>query len=198
MHGTPLAARSTKQVARELAFLPQKPITPVSTSVRELVSRGRHPHRSIFEMRPGADHKVSEALAATALTEIAEADAGSLSGGQLQRAWIALVLAQDTGIVLLDEPTTFLDLSKQLDVLRIVRQMNVERGVTVLMVLHDLNLAARYSDRLIALANGQVIADGAPAQVLEPPVLERAFDLRAQVIADPQTGTPLVVPLGES
>ncbi|TIC86399.1 ABC transporter ATP-binding protein [Nocardioides sp. GY 10127] len=195
LHGAPLKGQSARQVARQLAILPQKPLTPGATRVRDLVSRGRHPHQSMLRPWTAADARaVEEALEATGLSELAERDAASLSGGQLQRAWIALVLAQDAPTILLDEPTTFLDLSHQLDVLRIVRRINRRRGATVVMVLHDLTLAARFSDRLVVLADGGVVADGAPWDVLTPEVLRTAFGLEASVIADPHTGGPLVVP----
>lgn len=196
LHGEPISSHSTRMIARELALLPQKPFTPSATTVRDLVSRGRHPHQSLFRLLTPADTAaIDEALSATGIDHLATRDVQELSGGQLQRAWIALVLAQHTPIVLLDEPTTFLDLNHQLDVLQLVRSMNRERNTTVLMVLHDLSLAARYSDRLVAVADGRVVADGAPWDVLTPTVLREAFSLDAQIIPDPVTGTPLVIPI---
>lgn len=186
----------TREVARRLAILPQKPLTPSATTVRDLVSRGRHPHQSLLKPWTPADTiAVDEALAATGLETLADRDTASLSGGQLQRAWIALVLAQRAPTILLDEPTTFLDLSHQLDVLRLVRSINRERGATVVMVLHDLTLAGRYSDRLVVVGGGGVIADGTPWEVLTPAVLREAFDLDAIVIPDPSSGSPLIVPV---
>ncbi|MBD8536153.1 MULTISPECIES: ABC transporter ATP-binding protein [unclassified Plantibacter] len=186
----------TREVARRLAILPQKPLTPSATTVRDLVSRGRHPHQSLLKPWTPADTiAVDEALAATGLETLADRDTASLSGGQLQRAWIALVLAQRAPTILLDEPTTFLDLSHQLDVLRLVRSINRERGATVVMVLHDLTLAGRYSDRLVVVGGGRVIADGTPWEVLTPAVLREAFDLDAIVIPDPSSGSPLIVPV---
>ena len=197
LHGRTVRSMSTREVARELAILPQKPLTPSATSVRDLVSRGRHPHQSL--LRPWTPHDaevIENALASTGLLELADRDAGELSGGQLQRAWIALVLAQQAPTILLDEPTTFLDLSHQLEVLGLVRSINRDRGATVVMVLHDLSLAGRYSDRLVVVGDGGVIADGVPWEVLTPEVLQRAFGLDAMVIPDPSSGTPLVVPRG--
>lgn len=186
----------TREVARRLAILPQKPLTPSATTVRDLVSRGRHPHQSLLRPWTPADTiAVDEALAATGLETLADRDTASLSGGQLQRAWIALVLAQRAPTILLDEPTTFLDLSHQLDVLRLVRSINRERGATVVMVLHDLTLAGRYSDRLVVVGGGRIIADGTPWEVLTPAVLREAFDLDAIVIPDPSSGSPLIVPV---
>lgn len=196
LQGDELRRMPTRDIARRLAILPQKPLTPSATTVRDLVSRGRHPHQSL--LRPWTRHDlevVDEALAATGLAELADRDAGSLSGGQLQRAWIALVLAQEAETILLDEPTTFLDLSHQLEVLGLVRSINRERAATVVMVLHDLTLAGRYSDRLVVVGGGAVIADGPPWEVLTPETLRAAFDLDALVIPDPSTGTPLVVPV---
>lgn len=199
LDGTPIGGLSTREVARRLAVLPQRPLTPAATSVRDLVMRGRHPHQHLLRPWTPADQAlVAEAMAATGVSEVAHKDVNELSGGQLQRAWIALVLAQDAPTILLDEPTTFLDLAHQLDVLRLVRRINAERGSTIVMVLHDLSLAARFSDRLVALHDGRVLADGAPWDVLTPDVLAVAFGLEADVIPDPRTGTPLVVPLEPS
>ncbi|PPF81901.1 cobalamin/Fe3+-siderophore ABC transporter ATP-binding protein [Subtercola sp. Z020] len=194
--GRPMKSLATREVARRLAILPQKPLTPSATTVRDLVSRGRHPHQSLLRpWTPQDSTVVDTALASTGLTELADRDAGSLSGGQLQRAWIALILAQEAPTILLDEPTTFLDLAHQLDVLRLVRSINRERGATVVMVLHDLTLAGRYSDRLVVVGEGRVIADGTPWEVLTPDTLRRAFALEAMVIPDPSSGAPLIVPV---
>lgn len=195
LSGTPIGQFTARQVARRLAVLPQKPLTPAATSVRDLVLRGRHPHQSLLRpWTPGDAARVEAAIAATGLDGVADRDVNSLSGGQLQRAWIALVLAQDTPTILLDEPTTFLDLAHQLEVLRLVRRINTGQGRTIVMVLHDLGLAARFSDRLVAVHEGRVLADGAPWDVLTPTVLAEAFGLAADVIPDPACGTPLVVP----
>ncbi|KQQ53357.1 cobalamin/Fe3+-siderophore ABC transporter ATP-binding protein [Plantibacter sp. Leaf314] len=196
LDGRAVRSIPTREVARRLAILPQKPLTPSATTVRDLVSRGRHPHQSLLKPWTSADTiAVDEALAATGLETLADRDTASLSGGQLQRAWIALVLAQRAPTILLDEPTTFLDLSHQLDVLRLVRSINRERGATVVMVLHDLTLAGRYSDRLVVVGGGRIIADGTPWEVLTPAVLREAFDLDAIVIPDPSSGSPLIVPV---
>lgn len=195
LSGTPLDRLSPRQVARRLAVLPQKPLTPAATTVRDLVMRGRHPHQSLLRpWSPGDAELVEAAMVATGVDEVAGREVTSLSGGQLQRVWIALVLAQDTPTILLDEPTTFLDLAHQLEVLRLVRRINVGQGRTVVMVLHDLGLAARFSDRLVVVHDGGVLADGHPWDVLTPDTLATAFGLDAAVIADPASGTPLVVP----
>jgi iron complex transport system ATP-binding protein len=195
LDGRPVREFANREVARRLAILPQKPLTPSATSVRELISRGRHAHQRLLRPWTPRDVEIIDAaLAATGLADLANRDAASLSGGQLQRAWIALVIAQEAPTILLDEPTTFLDLSHQLDVLELVRSINRDRGATVLMVLHDLSLAGRYSDRLVVVGQGRIIADGAPWDVLTPEVLRTAFDLEAAVIPDPSSGTPLIVP----
>ncbi|MEV6350292.1 ABC transporter ATP-binding protein [Actinoplanes sp. NPDC051851] len=195
LEGATIGSIGTKQVARRLAILPQSPSAPAGISVRELVMRGRNPHQTWARPWSAEDAAVvGRALAATGLTEVADRDVAALSGGQRQRVWIALVVAQEAGILLLDEPTTFLDLTHQLSVLRLVRRINRDSGSTVVMVLHDLSLAARYSDRLVVLHRGAIVADGAPEDVLTPDVLLGAFDLHARVVPDPVTGTPLVVP----
>lgn len=195
LDGEPIRRQPHRAVARKLAILPQSPITPPGTSVRDLVMRGRNPHQSWARPWTAQDARIAEdALEEAGLAGVADRDVFSLSGGQRQRAWIALIVAQAATTSLLDEPTTFLDLTHQLEVLRLVRRLNRERGTTIVMVLHDLSLAARYSDRLVVLHDRRIVADGTPAQVLTPQVLERAFDLHAQVVPDPVTGTPLVVP----
>ncbi|MBT0768335.1 ABC transporter ATP-binding protein [Kineosporia sp. J2-2] len=191
----PITALATKDVARRLAVLPQTPTAPAGITVRDLVMRGRNPHQTWA--RPWSAHDariVTEALTATGLDQVADRDVAALSGGQRQRVWIALVVAQQAPTLLLDEPTTYLDLTHQLSVLSLVRRINTDTGATVVMVLHDLSLAARYSDRLVVMHAGTVVADGPPADVLTPATLLQAFDLHARVVPDPVTGTPLVVP----
>ncbi|WP_335979233.1 ABC transporter ATP-binding protein [Streptomyces sp. CA2R106] len=195
LDGEPLRTYRSRAVARRLAILPQSPVAPAGTCVRDLVMRGRNPHQSWARpWTPADDAVVTRVLADTGLAEVADRAVTELSGGQRQRAWIALVLAQEAPTLLLDEPTTYLDLAHQLEVLRLVRRTNRVSGTTVVMVLHDLGLAARYSDRLVALGEGGVLADGKPAEVLRPELLRRAFGLRARVVPDPVTGTPLVLP----
>ncbi|MCM3504194.1 ABC transporter ATP-binding protein [Curtobacterium sp. ODYSSEY 48 V2] len=195
LDGSPIRREPNRAVARRLAILPQTPVAPAGTSVLDLVMRGRNPHQSWAKPWTADDADVAEqAIAATGLTEVAHRDVASLSGGQRQRAWIALVVAQQAETLLLDEPTTYLDLAHQLDVLRLVRRLNREQGSTVVMVLHDLTLAARYSDRLVVLHDGGVVADGTPQDVLTPTVLQTAFGLHARVVPDPVTGAPMIVP----
>ena len=184
-----------RQLARMLGILPQEPIAPEGVTVAELVMRGRHPHQGVFGSRSAEDENVvAEALRLTDTLELAQRRVGELSGGQRQRVWIALALAQNPDVLLLDEPTTFLDIAHQLEVLDLLCELNDHLGTTVVMVLHDLNLAARYADELVVVAEGRVLATGSPAEVITESVLATAFGLSARVIADPETGSPLVVP----
>ncbi|MFC0627588.1 ABC transporter ATP-binding protein [Kribbella deserti] len=181
--------------ATRLGMLPQQPIAPDGITVADLVGRGRHPHQRWFRQWSKQDElAVLEAMRATDTLELADRSLDELSGGQRQRVWIALALAQDAEIMLLDEPTTFLDLAHQLEVLDLVRDLNVDRGKTVVLVLHDLNLASRYADHLIALKHGQVVAEGPPSEVVTADLVEDVFGLPCAVIPDPLTGTPLVLP----
>ncbi|GMA27256.1 ABC transporter ATP-binding protein [Arenivirga flava] len=192
VHRTP-----AKQLARTLGLLPQSPVAPEGITVADLVGRGRHPHQGVLtRWRTEDDEAVAAALEATGSVELADRDVDELSGGQRQRVWIAMALAQQTELLLLDEPTTFLDVSHQVEVLDLLTDLNRARGTTIVMVLHDLNLAARYADHLIALADGAVHAAGAPAEVLDAGLVEAVFGLRSTVIADPVSGSPLMLPIG--
>jgi len=185
-----------RTLAQTVGLLPQHPTAPDGVTVAELVGRGRHPHRGLLQRWSAQDTaRVDEAMAWTGITELAERPVGDLSGGQRQRVWIAMALAQDPRILLLDEPTTFLDLSHQLEVLDLLRELNRERGTTVVAVLHDLNLAARYADDLVVMHAGAIIAHGAPAEVMTAETIRRAFGLSALVIPDPLTATPIVIPV---
>ncbi|MBF4561032.1 ABC transporter ATP-binding protein [Microbacterium sp. VKM Ac-2870] len=187
---------SRRRFAQTVGLLPQHPTAPDGVSVAELVGRGRHPHRGLLQRWSAHDTAhVDEAMAWTGITDLAARPVGDLSGGQRQRAWIAMALAQDPRILLLDEPTTFLDLSHQLEVLDLLRELNRSRGTTVVAVLHDLNLAARYADDLVVMCAGAVVAHGAPREVLTAEVVRQAFGLDALVIPDPLTATPLVIPV---
>ncbi|MCP3799940.1 ABC transporter ATP-binding protein [Allokutzneria sp. A3M-2-11 16] len=187
----------TREVAKIVGVLPQTPVAPDGLTVGDLVARGRHPHQAWYRQWSADDEgAVSEALRMTGMLEFAERTLDQLSGGQRQRAWISMALAQGTDLLLLDEPTTYLDLAHQVDVLDLVQQLHDQAGRTVIMVLHDLNLAARYSDRLIAMRDGKIVAQGAPQDVLTEQLLSDVFDLDARVVPDPVAGTPLVVPIG--
>jgi iron complex transport system ATP-binding protein len=187
----------TREVARTLGLLPQSPVAPEGIVEADLVARGRHPHQRMLARWSRADDvAVAEALAATGVEALADRCVDTLSGGQRQRVWIAMALAQQTDILLLDEPTTFLDVTHQVEVLDLLTDLNRARGVTIAMVLHDLNLAARYADHLIALRGGAVVAAGPPSAVVTEELVRDVFDLESVVITDPVAGTPLVVPRG--
>ncbi|GAA1201695.1 ABC transporter ATP-binding protein [Pseudonocardia alaniniphila] len=187
----------TREVAKVLGLLPQAPSAPEGLTVADLVARGRHPHQAWYRQWSADDEDaVAQALDWTGIADLAERPVDQLSGGQRQRAWISMALAQGTDLLLLDEPTTFLDLAHQVDVLELVRRLHSEAGRTVVMVLHDLNLAARYADRLVAMREGRIVAAGKPAEVITEESLEEVFGLAARVIPDPVAGTPLVVPIG--
>ncbi|QKV70595.1 MULTISPECIES: ABC transporter ATP-binding protein [Streptomyces] len=195
LDGRDIAALGARDVALRLALLPQSPAAPDGITVRDLVARGRTPHQRWWRQWSAADEEaVDAALAATGATALAERSLDELSGGQRQRVWIAMALAQDTGVLLLDEPTTYLDLAHQVDVLELVARLNRERGRTVVMVLHELNLACRYADHVIAMRDGTVAAAGPPAEVITPELVREVFGLRAAVITCPVAGTPLVIP----
>jgi iron complex transport system ATP-binding protein len=186
----------TRDVATRLGILPQQPISPEGISVADLVARGRHPHQRWFRQWSTTDEEaVAAALAATRLTDIADRPVDELSGGQRQRVWIALALAQGTDLMLLDEPTTFLDLAHQVEVLDLLAELNATERRTIVAVLHDLNLACRYAHHLVALKDGAIVGQGPPAEVITPATVEEVFGLACVVIADPLTGTPLVLPI---
>jgi len=196
LDGDAITAVATREVSRRLSLLPQSPIAPDGLLVRDLVGRGRHPHQTWFRQWSPADEEVVEhALRTTDTWELRDRALDQLSGGQRQRAWIAMTLAQDTDLVLLDEPTTFLDLAHQVEVLDLVTRLNRERGRTVAMVLHDLNLAARYSDLVVVMKDGAVVASGTPREVFTSALLEEVFGLRADILDDPRSGLPVVVPV---
>jgi len=186
-----------RQLARTLGLLPQSPVAPEGITVADLVGRGRHPHQGVLSRWSTADDlAVAAALEATDTTALAERPVDELSGGQRQRVWIAMALAQETDLLLLDEPTTFLDVSHQVEVLDLLTDLNRSRGTTIVMVLHDLNLAARYADHLVALAAGRVHAAGTPQEVLTEDCVRAVFGLDSRVVEDPTTGAPMMLPLG--
>lgn len=195
LDGKKLGDYSSRELATRLSMLPQSPIAPAGVTVADLVARGRHPHQSWLQQW-SASHSaaVDEAMALTNVFQLRDRPVDSLSGGQRQRVWIAMVLAQDTDIVFLDEPTTYLDLAHSIDVLELVSTLNKEQGKTIVMVLHDLNLAARYSDNLVLMKDGSVTALGSPESTITPQALRDVFDLDSRVIEDPVTGGPLIVP----
>jgi iron complex transport system ATP-binding protein len=186
-----------RELARTLGLLPQSPIAPEGIAVAELVGRGRHPHHGLMTRWSAEDDRaVAAALDATQTAELAERPVDELSGGQRQRVWIAMALAQQTGILLLDEPTTFLDVSHQVEVLDLLVDLNMTRGTTIVMVLHDLNLAARYADLLVAMREGRLYASGPPEEVLTAGTLRAVFGLDSRVVTDPISGKPMMLPIG--
>jgi iron complex transport system ATP-binding protein len=197
LDGHDLHRLPTRTVAQKLAILPQGPTAPEGLTVEELAWFGRHPHQGMFASRTSEDRRLVEwALDQTGMRVFASRPLDSLSGGQRQRAWIAMSLAQGTDVLLLDEPTTYLDLSHQLEVLHLVRRLNAQEGKTVVMVLHDLNQAARYSDEIVAVQGGRVYAQGDPRDVVNAALLRDVFGLEAHLLRDPDTGTPHVIPFG--
>jgi iron complex transport system ATP-binding protein len=194
--GQDVASMGPRRLAAVLGLLPQQPLAPEGITVADLVGRGRYPHQGAFRRWTSQDTEVvAQALAATGVHDLAHRRVEELSGGQRQRVWIAMVLAQQPEVLLLDEPTTFLDVAHQVEVLDLLAGLNRERGATVVMVLHDLNLAARYADHLVVMGEGRILREGDPAEVLTVDSVREAFGLASVVVPDPVTGGPLVVPL---
>jgi len=186
-----------KKLAQSLGLLPQSPIVPEGITVSDLVSRGRFPYQSFFKGLAHHDYEaVEEALEIMGISQLADRCVDELSGGQRQRVWIAMALAQQTDILLLDEPTTFLDIAYQVEILDLLTDLNRRRGTTIVMVLHDINLSARYADCLFAIHKGKLIAEGPPSVVITESLIQKVFDLDSTVITDPISGTPFIVPIG--
>jgi iron complex transport system ATP-binding protein len=197
LDGHELHRLHAKQVARMLGLLPQNPIAPEGIAVADLVGRGRHPHQRALAPWTRRDHEaVAEALEMTDTIDLADRAVDELSGGQRQRVWIAMALAQETDILLLDEPTSFLDVAHQIEVLDLLVDLNRTRGTTVVMVLHDLNLAARYADEMVAMHDGCIHAKGRPHEVITSDLVREVFGVDCEVIVDPLSGAPLVLPYG--
>jgi iron complex transport system ATP-binding protein len=197
LDGKAIHRMPTRDLAKQLGILPQSPVAPEGLTVRELVAQGRYPHQSWFQQWAAADETaVLTALALTGMTELADRPVDALSGGQRQRAWIAMTLAQETAVILLDEPTTFLDLAHQIEVLHLLERLNREEGRTIVMVVHDMNHATRHATHLIALRGGAVVAAGPPNAVVTPDLLRAVFGVAADVLPDPRTGVPLCIPYG--
>jgi len=195
LDGGDVHRRPTREVARELGLLPQGATCPEGLTVEDLVARGRFPHRGRLRPWTAQDQAyVEAALEQTNTVDLRDRPVDQLSGGQRQRAWIAMALAQNTPTMLLDEPTTYLDLAHQVEVLDLLVHLNKERGRTVVLVLHDLNQAGRYADRIVAMRDGRVVSDGTPAQVLTQSTIQHVFGLRCRIVDDPESAVPLVVP----
>lgn len=199
LNGAEINSMATKQVAQRIGILPQGPVAPEGLTVRELISLGRYPYQNWWRQNSAADKAaVERALLAAGVPELADCAVDKLSGGQKQRAWIAMTLAQETPVLLLDEPTTFLDLAHQVEVLDLLWQLNHNQARTIVLVLHDLNQAARYADHIVMMKGGGVFAQGAPATVMTEQNIQEVFGLRCLVITSPVSGTPLCLPRGSA
>lgn len=195
LDGAELAKIPTRKIAQAIGLLPQTPVAPEAITVADLVARGRQPHQHWWQQWSDEDERaVTDAMARTDVTALADRPVDALSGGQRQRVWIAMALAQETDLLLLDEPTTYLDIAHQVEVLDLIRRLNRTRGRTVVAVLHDLNQAARYADHLIAMKAGRIVAEGRPADIVTADLVREVFGLTSVVIPDPVTGSPLVIP----
>ena len=195
LHGRDLAEHGSKELARLLGLLPQTSIAPEGIRVADLVARGRFPHQRAFDRwSPRDEEAVASAMASTGVTELSGRLVDELSGGQRQRVWVAMALAQQTGVLLLDEPTTFLDIAHQVAALELFRELNLA-GHTLVAVLHDLNQAARYASHIVVMSEGAIVAHGSPAEVITAEIIGRVFDLPCRILTDPESGTPMVIPL---
>ncbi len=195
LDGHDIGTLHTKDVARRLGLLPQTSTAPEGITVADLVARGRFPHQKVLrQWSPADDTAVAEAMGCTGVSDLSARLVDELSGGQRQRVWVAMVLAQQTPLLLLDEPTTYLDITHQVELLDLFAMLNREQNRTVVAVLHDLNHACRYADRIIAMKDGRIVAQGTPGEVITEDLVASVYGLACQIIEDPQTGTPLVVP----
>lgn len=198
LDGESISRLSTKEVARKMAILPQTPVSPEGLTVLQLVKQGRYPHQSWLKQWSRKDEEIVEdALRATGMEEFRNRKVDELSGGQRQRAWIALTLAQDTDIILLDEPTTYLDMTHQIEILDLLFELNEREGRTIVMVLHDINLACRYAHNIVAIRDREVYAQGKPEDVISCELVKNVFGMDCQVSSDPLFGTPLCIPFGK-
>lgn len=194
LNGNDICTLPTKEVAKQMSILPQMPTAPLGLTIRELVSYGRYPRQESFGRLKREDQEIiTWALEVTRLLDIETTAVDKLSGGQRQRVWIAMAIAQQTDLILLDEPTTYLDMAYQLEVLELLEYLNRERGCTIAMVLHDLNLASRFSDYLVAIRDGSIIEQGTPDKIMTPQVLRKTFNIDADITADPCTGRPVCI-----
>lgn len=198
LEGKAISSMSSKDIARKMSILPQAPIAPEGLTVYQLVKQGRYPYQTWLKQWSTLDEeKVQKAIEATNLTEFKDRAVDELSGGQRQRAWIAMTLAQDTDIILLDEPTTYLDMAHQIDILDLLFDLNESENRTIVMVLHDLNLACRYADNLVSLKDGTIFAQGRPEDIVTPEMVHQVFGMKCQVACDPIFGSPMCIPFGK-
>lgn len=196
LDGKSITSIKPKKVARIMGLLPQIPVVPESITVADLVMRGRFPYQSFLGNQSEDDYRaVATALKNMGIDSIAQRNVNELSGGQRQRVWIAMALAQETDILLLDEPTTYLDVTHQIEILDLLTKLNKKRGTTIVMVLHDINLSCRYANHIIAIKDGRIVAEGRPKDIVTKDLIKDVFDLKSQIIEDPESGTPLMVPL---
>lgn len=197
LDGKSISKIAPKKLAQILGVLPQSPIVPEGIKVADLVGRGRFPHQSLFSGWSKKDYEaVAEAMDTMNVSDFADLDIDELSGGQRQRVWIAMALAQQTDILFLDEPTTFLDITYQVEILDLLTDLNRKHGTTIVMVLHDINLSARYADYIYAIKDGDLIAEGTPSEVINTELIKDIFSMDSIVMEDPISKTPLVVPIG--
>jgi iron complex transport system ATP-binding protein len=197
LDGKPIHQMPTREVATILGVLPQSPIAPDAITVTDLVGRGRYPHQGWFRRwTPEDDAAVAQALKSTDILELADRPVDELSGGQRQRVWIAMALAQETDLLLLDEPTTFLDINHQVEVLDLLTDLVKTGGRTVVVVLHDLNLACRYADHIVAMKAGTIVTEGRPVEVITEQIVKDVFGMASRIVVDPVSDTPMIVPIG--
>lgn len=195
LNGKEIATLPSKEIAKKLAILPQSPVSPEGLTVYQLVKQGRYPHQSWIKQWTEADEQlVDRALALTKLKDLQDRSIDELSGGQRQRAWIAMTLAQDTDVILLDEPTTYLDIAHQIEILDLLFDLNEKEKRTIIMVSHDLNLACRYAHNLVAIKNGEIYAQGAPEHIVKSDMVQHVYDMQCTISTDPLYGTPLCIP----
>lgn len=198
IEGIAIGNMSTKDVAKQMAILPQSSVAPEGLTVLQLVKQGRYPYQTWLKQWTKEDEKqVNDALKATGVENLKDRTVDSLSGGQRQRAWIAMTLAQDTDIILLDEPTTYLDMAHQIEILDLLFELNEKENRTIVMVLHDLNLACRYAHNIVAIKNKEIFAQGKPEEVISSDLVEKVFGMECEVIKDPLFGTPMCIPCGK-
>ncbi|MCZ8534627.1 ABC transporter ATP-binding protein [Psychrobacillus psychrodurans] len=198
LDGNAISKMSSKDVAKQMSILPQSPVAPEGLTVLQLVKQGRYPYQTWLKQWTEEDEeKVTKALKATAIVDLKDRPVDSLSGGQRQRAWIAMTLAQDTDIILLDEPTTYLDMTHQIEILDLLYELNETEKRTIVMVLHDLNLACRYADNIVAIKDREIYAQGKPEHIISCPLVKNVFGMDCQITKDPLFGTPLCIPFGK-
>ena len=197
LDGKKASAYPAKEFAKLLGLMPQSPIVPEGISVADLIARGRYPHRSMMQSMNQADYTaIASAMELMQIQDLAHRYVDELSGGQRQRVWIALALAQDSDILFLDEPTTFLDIAYQIEILDMLMELNRKKGTTIVMVMHDINLSARYADYMFAMANGALIAEGTPVEVIQEELMHQIYGIDSKILTDTIAGSPMMVPMG--